>query len=78
MIFLWKIMNLKTRKNFCSLIDLCFANFTLYCDVDQTDINDNFSVLGETDIFKVENIPLEKDFNEGLEKIWKQNSFKST
>ena len=29
-----------------SVTDLCFAILTLYWDVDQTDITDNFSVLG--------------------------------
>ena len=40
----------------------------LHCDVDQTDITNHFSVLGKTDIFKVEKIPFEKI----LMKEWKK------
>ena len=52
-----------------SLIDLCFANFTLNCDVAQTDITDHFSVLGKTDVFEVEYSPFEKI----LMKDWKKS-----
>ena len=57
----------KQRRISISLIDLCFANFTLYCEVDQTDITNHFSVIGKIDIFKVENIPLENILMRDLE-----------
>ena len=57
-----------------SVIDLCFANFTPYCDVDHTGITDHFSVLGKTDIIRVENIPLQKI----LMRDWKKLKTKLT